>query len=117
MTGLESTRDVLATVASYCGITVSLRTIQDWHDIIGPIPPELAKAAVRQWYATNRGYIQPYDLASEAAKLAGADVPDSVTRRRLEGRQLEWHGQGLGEPMRLTTAIEANDEGQEDEEE
>lgn len=85
---LEEMRDVLATIASYDGRTVDRRVIEDWHDVAGGIDHRLALAAVRHWYTFNRGYMQPHDIATSAATVAGLDRPDSVTARRLAGQPL-----------------------------
>lgn len=85
---LEEMRDVLATVASFDGRAVDRRVIEDWHEVAGSIDFDLAKAAVRNWYAFNRGYLQPHDLAASAASVSGLDRPDSVTDRRLRRQPL-----------------------------
>lgn len=92
----EECREVLATVAGYDGRTVDRHTILKWHAIIGPIPHNLADAAVVAWYGENSGYIQPHDVGVMAARLSGLADVDTVTRRRLEGRALPWAQQGLG---------------------
>lgn len=94
----EEVRDLMATVAGYDGRAVDARMIMDWHAIIAPISRELAMQAVRVWYSENRGYIQPHDVATMAARLAGLDRAPSVTERRIEGIPQPWDAEGLAAP-------------------
>lgn len=83
---LEEMRDeVLATVASFDGRAVDRRVIEDWHAVAGTADPRAARAAVQYWYATNRGYMQPHDLAVSIAAVTGSDRPETLTARRLDG--------------------------------
>lgn len=98
---LEQMKQLLATIAGYDGRAVDARTIYDWHAILKSIPFELAHQSVRLWYAENRGYIQPHDVAATAARVAGLDQQPTVTQQRLEGRELPWDRQGLAAPWQL----------------
>ena len=94
----EDVKQLLATIAGYDGRGVDARTVYDWHDILNSIPFELAYQAVRLWYAENRGYIQPHDVATTAARIAGLDRAPSVTERRIEGIPQQWDAEGLAAP-------------------
>lgn len=94
-------RELLATVASFDGRPVDRRVIEDWHAAIGPLNPDLALAAVRAWYTENRGYIQPRDVIDTAAALSGANRPDSITARRLDGRPLPFGDEPLAAPLNI----------------
>ena len=97
----EDVKQLLATIAGYDGRGVDARTVYDWHDILKSIPFELAHQAVRLWYAENRGYIQPHDVAATAARVAGLDRQPTITQQRLEGRELPWDQQALAAPWVL----------------
>lgn len=97
----EEVRDLMATIAGYDGRAVDARTIMDWHAIVAPIDRDTAMQAVRVWYSENRGYIQPHDVATTAARLLGLDRQPTITQQRLEGRELPWERQGLAAPWAL----------------
>lgn len=103
-------RDILATVAGYDGRAVDARTIHDWHALLGSIPHDLALPAVRAWYAENRGYIQPHDVAQYAARLAGLDRRESVTEQRLQNVRPAWELEGLAAPWLLPGRERHDDE-------
>lgn len=106
---LEDVKQLLATIAGYDGRAVDARTIYDWHAILQPIPFDLALQAVRVWYAENRGYMQPHDVAASAARLAGVDQRPSITQQRIEGAPMPWASEGLAAPW-LPRGIERKDD-------
>lgn len=98
---LADVREVLATIAAFDGRHVDRRTLEEWQPIIGGMPLDLARQAVREWYAENRGYAQPRDVVEYAARITGLDRAESVTDRRIAGRPNPWDGEPLAEPLAL----------------
>lgn len=107
----EEMRDLFATIVSFDGRTVDARTIIEWHALIGSIPAELARQAVRVWYSENRGFIQPHDVAVTAARLAGLDQEPSVTQRRIEGVPQPWDAETVVKPWAPPGIERKSDEG------
>ena len=105
---LEQMRALLAKIAAYDGRAVDRLVIEEWHAIAGSLDYELGVVAVRYWYTFNRGYMQPHDLAAASAKVSGRDEPDSVTARRLAGRELDHvvRDRTLGEPLEIARKVE-----------
>lgn len=111
----EECRGVLALIAGYDGRTVDAPTIMAWHKILEPLTNGVALEAVRLWYTENRGYIQPADVVSYAARIVGADRRPTVTQQRLDGVMLPWDHQRLGSAWipKRQNEIERQEHGEE----